>query len=90
MIAEVFAEYGAEVAVCSRKLANYEETADALHAAYGVKTKAYACNVADEQEVERTASSVIAEFRKIDILVNNSGATWGKRWRKYLLRRGKR
>ncbi len=78
MIAEVFAEYGADVAVCSRKLANCEETAEALHAAYGVKTKAYTCNVADEQEVERTAASVIAEFGKIDILVNNSGATWGE------------
>lgn len=77
-IAEIFAEYGANVAVCSRKIANCQETAEYLESAYGVKAKAYECNVGSEEQVDSTVNAVLADFGGIDILVNNSGATWGE------------
>lgn len=77
-IALVFAEYGADVAVCSRKLANCQETADMLATKYGVKARAYECNVGAEGQVQKTVENVLADFGAIDILVNNSGASWGE------------
>lgn len=78
-IAEAFAEYGANIAVCSRKIENCQETVEQLIKEYGVKAKAYACNVGHEEEVAETVKAVLEDFGQIDILVNNSGATWGER-----------
>lgn len=77
IIAEAFAEHGANIALCSRKLENCENSANYLHEKYGVRTAAYACNVAYEEDVTSTVEKVLADFGQIDILVNNSGATWG-------------
>lgn len=77
-IAEIYAEYGANIAVCSRKLNNCQETADYLESAYGIQAKAYECNVSSEENVKSTVEAVLADFGGIDILVNNSGATWGE------------
>ncbi|MFS0574571.1 SDR family oxidoreductase [Sporosarcina sp. 179-K 3D1 HS] len=78
-IAEAFAEYGANIAVCSRKIENCEETVDHLIKEYGIKAQAYECNVGVEEEVIDTVKAVLDDFGQIDILVNNSGATWGER-----------
>jgi NAD(P)-dependent dehydrogenase (short-subunit alcohol dehydrogenase family) len=77
IIAEAYAEYGANIAICSRKLGNCEETAVFLQEKYGVKAVAYQCNIASEEDINRTVNAVLEDFGKIDILVNNSGATWG-------------
>lgn len=78
-IADAFAEFGANIAVCSRKLANCEETVDYLTAKYPIKAKAYQCDVSNEEMVTKTVNAVLKDFGKIDILVNNSGATWGEK-----------
>ncbi len=78
-IAEIFAQYGANIAVCSRKLANCQETADFLEKTYSVKAKAYECDVASEEDIKKTVEAILGDFDKVDILVNNSGATWGER-----------
>ena len=77
-IAEAFAEYGADIAVCSRKVENCQETADWIKKTYGVKAKAYLCDVSSEEQITQTVERVLQDFGKIDILVNNSGATWGE------------
>lgn len=77
MIAEAFAENGANIALCSRKLENCEKSAQYLKDKYGVNTAAYACNIALEEDVMNTVESILVNFGQIDILVNNSGATWG-------------
>lgn len=77
-IAEVFAEYGANIAVCSRKVKNCQETADQLESRFGIKARAYECHVGDEEQVKTVVQSVLSDFGSIDILVNNSGATWGE------------
>lgn len=77
IMAEAYAEYGADIAICSRKLDNCRETAEFLQKKYGIKTVAYECNIANEEDIIKTVNAVLEDFGKIDILVNNSGATWG-------------
>ncbi|HET7578838.1 MAG TPA: SDR family oxidoreductase [Bacillales bacterium] len=75
-IAEAFAEAGANVVVCSRKLETCRETADKLEK-NGVNCLALECDVTDPDNVERVVAETKERFGQIDILVNNSGASWG-------------
>lgn len=75
-IAQGFAEAGANVVVCSRKLEACEETAESLKG-LGVKALALKCDVTSEQDVENVIRKTVEKFGTVDILVNNSGATWG-------------
>ena len=65
-IAEVLAEHGANIAVCSRKLNNCQETVEAIVRKYPVKAKAYACDVSSEEDVNRTVEAVLDDFGQID------------------------
>lgn len=76
-IADIYASNGCQIAVCSRDQEQCEETAQYLSETYGIKAKGYCCNIQNESDVNQVVSQVIAEFGKIDILVNNSGATLG-------------
>ena len=51
-----------------------EETAAAIRE-LGVKAKTVKCNVADFDECKKMIDEVIAEFGRIDVLVNNAGIT---------------
>ncbi len=75
-IAEGFAEAGANVVLCSRKVEACEEMAEKLKQ-QGVRTMALECDVTKPEDVERVVKKTLEEFGAIDILVNNSGATWG-------------
>lgn len=76
-IAEVYAEMGCHLALCSRKKENCEEVAERLAKEYGIRAHSYALDVTNETQVEEVVEQVLIDFGKIDILVNNSGATWG-------------
>jgi NAD(P)-dependent dehydrogenase (short-subunit alcohol dehydrogenase family) len=78
-IAEVYAEMGCHLALCSRNKENCEDVAEMLRKEYGVQVISYALDVTNELQVEEVVSQVLEDFGKIDILVNNSGATWGAR-----------
>jgi len=75
-IATAFAEAGADVVLCSRKKAVCEEAAGRIEA-LGAKTLALECDVTNRAQVDRVVEETVKKFGKIDILVNNSGATWG-------------
>ncbi|OEC01572.1 gluconate 5-dehydrogenase [Lysinibacillus sphaericus] len=75
-IAQGFAEAGANVVLCSRKVEACEEMATQL-AQLGVQTLALACDVTKPEEIAHVVSKTLETFGKIDILVNNSGASWG-------------
>jgi NAD(P)-dependent dehydrogenase (short-subunit alcohol dehydrogenase family) len=64
LMAEVYAEYGANIAVCSCKLDVCQETAEGLANKYGIKASAHACDISDEEDVKRTVREVISEFGK--------------------------
>ena len=75
-IAEGFAEAGANVVLCSRKVEACQEVAQQLEGK-GVKTLALACDVTNPEDVKNVVEKTVATFGTIDILVNNSGASWG-------------
>ncbi|CDQ20501.1 gluconate 5-dehydrogenase [Halobacillus karajensis] len=76
-IAQSLAESGANIIVCSRKKEACEETALRLKNECGVETLGLACDVTDPEDIDHVVEQAIANFKTIDILVNNSGATWG-------------
>jgi gluconate 5-dehydrogenase len=75
-IAEALAEAGAAVALCSRRLAACEEVAAGIRATGG-QAMALHCDVTQPDEVERVVGATVDGFGEIDVLVTNSGATWG-------------
>jgi NAD(P)-dependent dehydrogenase (short-subunit alcohol dehydrogenase family) len=75
-IAIGLAEAGANVVVCSRKLEACEQVKEKLEQ-LGVKSLALKCDVTNPEDVQRVVQTTVDEFGQIDILVNNSGVTWG-------------
>lgn len=74
-IAEVFAKHGANVAFT---YSSSVESALALENALntlGIKAKGYQSNAADFNEAQTLVDKVLAEFGKVDILINNAGIT---------------
>jgi NAD(P)-dependent dehydrogenase (short-subunit alcohol dehydrogenase family) len=64
------ARCGASVAICGRRLAPLQETAelgraDAIHP--------FVCDIREEDEVDRTVDAILAAHGGIDLLVNNAG-----------------
>lgn len=70
------AEAGADIVICSRKLERCEEMAQRIES-LGVKALPLRCDLIHGEEVDHVVEETIKEFGKIDILVNNSGRTWG-------------
>lgn len=75
-IATGLAEAGANVVLCSRKVEACQEVAQELEE-LGVKTLALRCDITNPDDIKNVVEQTIQRFGKIDILVNNSGATWG-------------
>ena len=73
-IAKKLAERGANVAICDLKAEWCDETVKALES-LGAKAKGYGVNVAVSAEVDQCVKAVLADFGKIDIMVNNAGIT---------------
>jgi NAD(P)-dependent dehydrogenase (short-subunit alcohol dehydrogenase family) len=74
-MAEGLAEAGADVLLCARKIGPCEEAAKAI-AEIGVRSLAVACDVTDPDAVTALVERAVAEFGKIDILINNAGFIW--------------
>ncbi|MGE7216313.1 SDR family oxidoreductase [Priestia koreensis] len=75
-MAQALAEAGANVVVCSRNIEACQQVAEEL-GKMGVETMAIRCDVSNPDEVNEAVAEIVAKFGTIDILVNNSGATWG-------------
>ncbi|WP_129709218.1 SDR family oxidoreductase [Priestia megaterium] len=75
-MAEGLAEAGANIVLCSRKKEACQQVADRL-ANMGVKTLALACDISQPEDIKNVVHQTIETFERIDILINNSGATWG-------------
>lgn len=75
-IAEVFAKNGCNIAFTFASSVDKARAFEAeLAAQYGVKVKGYQSNAGDFAQSETLATEVIAEFGKVDILINNAGIT---------------
>jgi 3-oxoacyl-[acyl-carrier protein] reductase len=68
------AKAGATVALAARSVDKLE-AAVAEIAAAGGQAKAFALDLASEESIKACAKAVLAEFGKVDVLVNNAGIT---------------
>jgi 7-alpha-hydroxysteroid dehydrogenase len=71
-IALAFAEMGADVVCAARTPAEIEGTAAAARA-LGPRALAVRCDVTDAAQLEALARDTLAEFGRVDLLVNNAG-----------------
>ena len=75
-IATVYANAGANVVVCSRNEEACQEVSERLKEK-GVRSLAFKCDVSKEEDINLVVNETMKEFGRIDILVNNSGVSWG-------------
>jgi gluconate 5-dehydrogenase len=67
------AEAGAAVAITSRRLPDAEAAARAIAASTGRRALGFACDVRCEDQVAAMVEAVLAQFGRLNILVNNAG-----------------
>lgn len=70
------AEMGANVVACSRKVENCEALVSEIKE-MGGQALALKCDITNPDDVQAVVDATLKEFGTIDILVNNSGASWG-------------
>ena len=75
-MAEALSDAGANVVLCSRKMEPLEEVRQEIDARGG-SALALPCDVTDQKDVEKVVAGAEEAFGGVDVLVNNSGATWG-------------
>jgi len=83
-MAEGLAEAGSDLVICSRKEANCREAAQSLEK-LGIAARGVKCDIANPRDVDNLKDFALKEFGRIDILINNSGATWGAPTEEYPL-----
>jgi len=74
--AHELAALGARVALAGRKMEKLERVRDEITKAGG-EARSYACDIREEETVRQTVANVLAEFGRIDHLVNNAGGQFG-------------
>ena len=72
-IAEVLAQEGCDIAICSRSKERLLATADLLRNKYGSVVFSHPVDVSNARELDKFLKSVINHFGTIDILINNTG-----------------
>lgn len=75
-MAEALGEMGARLALTARKKDELDEAVAHLKA-QGVDATAWVCDLGKREQVAPTVEAILAKLGKIDVLVNNAGATWG-------------
>ncbi|WP_342363633.1 SDR family oxidoreductase [Terrarubrum flagellatum] len=75
-MAAALAERGANVAFAARKEPLCADLAASIARDYGARTIAMACDIAQEEQVRAAVETTHAEFGRLDILIDNAGASW--------------
>lgn len=70
-------EAGANLVLASRKIERCVEVADKMSKELKVEILPVQCDVTKEEDVDMLFNEVMKKFGKVDILVNNSGTSWG-------------
>jgi len=71
-IAERFASEGCNLMLASRTLSELEKTAESIISQFSVNVSTCQTNIGNETEIAAMVQHTIAEFGRIDILVNNA------------------
>ncbi len=74
-IALKFASEGADVAFTDLNRDENMEATEREISAFGTKCKGYASNAADFEDTHKVVEQIVADFGRIDALVNNAGIT---------------
>jgi 2-deoxy-D-gluconate 3-dehydrogenase len=77
MIAAGFLANGAKVYISSRKAEACDAAVERLTAAYGGKCVAVPADLSTVEGAEALATAVAEQDNRLDVLINNAGATWG-------------
>lgn len=75
-MAEALGDYGARLVISSRKQADLEQAQSILQGR-GIEVDYVVADNADDQAVVRLADEAIEKMGRVDILINNAGASWG-------------
>lgn len=70
--AHTLAEAGANLEITARRVDKLNEVANKL-GSFGVKVKAFQCDVSSESQVRALVSDTERTFGRVDVLVNNAG-----------------
>ena len=71
--AQVLAEEGAKVTICSRTSADLEQAAKEIRESTGAEVMTYAADLDKLESITGLIDATVAQFGGLDILVNNSG-----------------
>jgi ketoreductase len=73
-IAQALVANHVQIAICGRRLEELDRTAQELKQ-MGGEVLPFSCDVTQREDVERTVQSVVKHFGRLDILINNAGAS---------------
>jgi 3-hydroxy acid dehydrogenase / malonic semialdehyde reductase len=76
--AEKFASHGYDVIINGRRKERLEELCNALERKYNIAAFTLPFDVRDQQQVSTAINSLPAEWKKIDVLINNAGLAVGR------------
>lgn len=71
-VARLLASQGATVAIAARRKDKLDEVVATIEAAGGT-ARAYSLDVTDKRQVEAVVAATVADFGKLDVLINNAG-----------------
>ena len=77
-MAEALGEAGASLMLCARRDQWLMPAIDALRAR-GFTVEGMLCDVTSQESVQAVVSATMARYRRLDILINNAGVSWGER-----------
>src|SRR5205809_7713551 len=75
-IAEALGEMGAKLAISARKSDELEQAREFL-ARQHIEALPLVCDISRPEAIEPMVSKLLERHGKVDVLVNNAGATWG-------------
>jgi gluconate 5-dehydrogenase len=75
--AEALAEKGVNLVLAARKRERCEKLCAELEKEYHIQAQAAGCDVSKPEDCANLVNLAMDRFGKIDILINNAGATWG-------------
>src|SRR6266581_3410513 len=75
-IAEALGEMGAKLAISARKSDELEQAREIL-ARQSIEAFPLVCDISRPEAIEPMVSKLLERHGKVDVLVNNAGATWG-------------